>query len=442
MSGESMRGPGGLVLFEAGVDPARLDLSGGPADWTHLPAMGLREFVEAHLVDDPEAGPDAQRVAIFLDAPRRTDTRAAAALACARDLITRGRRVAVVDGDDLQPDLSGWAGRLETEGWVDVVRYGVSPASAGVPLPWGPGDGRIMGVGSYHPVRAEAGEAQALVDRLLADVDTVLICASTGDRGAHWAELDAVRALCWDRARADATETALQVTDAAQLGAPLDATLAFGTAVAAGEPETAGVEAAPPRRSSPVFRRMAILMTVLVVVLGSWFLGQMMRQDAEPVEMPTDEGATMGGTTPVATAPVDTAAADTVGAVAVADTIDVATQEDAPDAAAAPPPVVVDAGPAAETAATDWRTPVLDGDFCLHVYSMADSAMAAEQLRFMDRRGVDGLVRRWRDADEKVWYRIYAGSFVSLGEAREALPDLYERLDTDWALPKRTARIR
>ena len=82
------------------------------------------------------------------------------------------------------------------------------------------------------------------------------------------------------------------------------------------------------------------------------------------------------------------------------------------------------------------------GAYCLHVYSMADSAMAEDQLDWMARRGVAGLVRDWRDGNGKTWYRIYAGNFDTLRGARAALPDLYERLDTDWALPRKTGNLR
>lgn len=448
MSGEGMRGPGGLVLHEAGVDPGRLDFSGGPEDWVHLPAMGLRDFVDEHLVGD-----GAARICVFLDAPRRIDTRVAAALACARDLLTRGQRVIVVDGDDQSPELSGWAGRLETEGWVDVVRYGVSPVAASVPLPWGPGEGRVMGVGSYAPVRAEAGEARTLAARLLAETDTVLICASTGDRGAYWAELEARRVVCWDRARADAAETALLVRDAADLGAGIDAALAFGTAVpVADEPYVEDVE--PPRHSSPIFRRLALTLAVLVVVLGSWFLGQTLRRDTAPVELPPVVDAT-GNPSDPREQPGDSAATGTLGVAAVeSDSIDAvvpidevvdgvanedaATGEAATEASASPS----EPEPDAADDAVDWTRPVEDGAYCLHVYSLADSAMADEELHRMQRRHVAGMVRRWRDEDGKLWYRIYAGSFASLAEARAAMPDLYERLDTDWALPRRTARLR
>ena len=439
MNDDVQRGPGGLPLHEAGVDPSRLNFTGGPAAWTRLPAMGLREFVDSYLDGETPA-----RMCILLDAPHRTATRVAAALACARDLLARGRSVALVDGDDQRPDLSAWAGRSDTEGWVDMVRYGISPAAAGAPLPWEPGEGRVLGVGSYHPVRAEAGEATALVERLLAEVDTVLICASTGDRGAYWAELEALRVICWDRAGVDAGEVALLVRDAADLGAPIALTLAFG----ASPPMDVGAfevsETEPPRHSSPLFRRLAILMAVLVVVLGSWFLGQLVRRETPPLDMPADVE------TPTVALVADTTARDTTGTgPAVADAEPDMPQEisallEPPEFATSEARETDEPGTEAtpDTTMTDWRRPVTEGAYCLHVYSMADSLAAAEQLRWMERRGVSGLVRRWRDVDEKTWYRIYAGSFATPAEARAAMPDLFERLDTDWALPKRTARIR
>ncbi|MBC8423442.1 hypothetical protein H8E07_04915, partial [bacterium] len=285
MSTTEARGPGGLVMYEAGLDPSRLELDGGPASWTTLPPVSLHDFADETL-----RGEDPQRVCIFLDAPRRTATRSVAALAIARYLLTQGRSVVVVDGDDQRPDLSRWAGRQETEGWADVVRYGVSTRAASLPLPWGPSDGRVMGVGSYHPVRAETEEIETLCRRLLEDFDTVLICASTGDRGACWAQVPALRVICWDRAEVGSEELAVLIRDVSSLGAAADATIAFGVSrqvAATGGGKTFTVEAAETsRRSSPFFKRLTISMAVLVIVLGSWFLGQLARNDTSPVTMP------------------------------------------------------------------------------------------------------------------------------------------------------------
>jgi len=457
MNADPARGPGGLVLHEAGLDPSRLDLSGGPAEWKRLPAMGLRDFVDEYL-----RGDGAARVCLFLDAPRRTTTRAAAVLACARSLMTLDRSVVVVDGDDQRPDLSVWAGRSETEGWIDVVRYGLSIEAASVPLPWGPRAGRVMGIGSYHPVRAEKDEAAALVHRLLDDYDTVLVCASAGDRGAFWSGLDAVRVMCWDRAAATLEETAALVRDASDLGAGVNATIAFGVATP-GIGDTRVVEESPeyenpPLRSSPIFKRLAISLAVLVVVLGSWFLGQMARQDDAPIVIShqRDDLPIAVGTDSMIRdeAPPDTVAVagdvfKEQGQVTVEDAGDTETVV-AGDEPIIPTPRIApietgtddDPDPSTASDGIDWRAPVDEGIYCLHVYSMADSAMAQEQLRWMDRRGVNSLVRRWSDIDEKVWYRIYTGNFATLAEARGAMSELFDRLDTDWAMPIRTARIR
>jgi len=426
-------------MHEAGLDPSRLELNGGPAAWTALPAMGLRDFADEKL-----RGDDADRVCIFLDAPGRTVTRAAAALAVARYLLTQDRSIVIVDGDDQRPDLSRWADRQEIEGWVDVVRYGVSPRAASVPLPWGPADGRVMGVGSYHPVRAEAGETELLCERLLAVYDTVLICASTGDRGAYWAGLSALRVICWDRAGATLDETAALVRDAMGLGASIDATIAFGVSrrVSHTDDDTAftvKTETAP-RRSSPIFKRLTIFLAVLVVVLGSWIMGQLSRDDETDVTLPAGEIAVVPEQTALDSVAVDALArvpGDSVS-VAVADTLVPAAGDIATPVTAETTVVEASASPSG----IDWTGSVADGVYCLHVYSMADSVMAREQLRWMERRGIVGMVRRWRGADEKVWYRVYAGSFATLRAARAALPDLYERLDTDWAMPKLTDNIR
>lgn len=439
MSATETRGPGGLVMYEAGLDPSRLELDGGPASWTTLPPVSLHDFADETL-----RGEDPQRVCIFLDAPRRTSTRCVAALAIARYLLTQGRSVVVVDGDDQRPDLSLWAGRQETEGWADVVRYGVSTRAASLPLPWGPSDGRVMGVGSYHPVRAETEEIETLCRRLLEDFDTVLICASTGDRGAYWAQVSALRVICWDRAEVDSEEMAVLIRDTASQGAAADATIAFGVsrqaAAADGDTSFTVETAEAPRRSSPFFKRLTISMAVLVIVLGSWFLGQLALNDSSPVAVPEQ---TLAEPEPT---PTDTAAVDTL-AFAGADSLDAAAADTLADvleqtvAVVAEEPVV-DVPPSDGPPALDWTLPVEEGVYCLQVYSMVNHAMAQEQLRWMDRRGVAGMIRNWRDPDGKLWYRIYAGSFGTLRAARAAMPELCEKLETDWAMPKKTGNIR
>jgi len=422
-------GPLGLPLYPTGFAVAELRLDSGPMFWEEVQRLSAGEALAGFVTDHLEA-PGAPRVCVILAPPDETAARAAAALMTARALGRRGRRVAVVDGDDLSPDLTRWAGRSDTEGWIDVVRYGSSPSAAAAVLPWAAPGGLLLGVGSYQPSRATGDEVRALAATLLEQVDVVLVSASTGDRGAVWATVPSLRVLCWDQAALDSSLCEVMIRDVGQLGDPPAAALVFAAARPAADP-AAETRAAAPRRW---VRPLAVL-AVLAVVAGVWWVGAQRRArpaaTAGPVPAPPASVLRHDMKTDsleIAVIPDSTAAAqqDTLAAVGVA-----AGSSAAEPAVAAPP------APGGDP----FAGPVGAAGWCLHVYSFDDSLLALEEVAVMAGKGVVGQIHA-EDSGSRHLFRIYAGSFPTRAAAHAAQTDLFARLRTDWAQPVAAARLR
>jgi sporulation related protein len=475
MTGMNDRGPEGLPMFNLVSPLAEIALGRVLFDDACSRLPDVFTFVDEHFT-----GPDAPQLCVVLDEPAHTRTRGAAVLAIAAELSARGRKVVVVDGDDHLPDLTRWSGLLEHEGWIDVVRYDLSLEAASMELPFGEGAARLLGVGSYQPTRANVEELKHLVEILSESVDHVIVCASTGDRGAVWAALPSLRVLCWDRAvqRTEAVEN--MIRDAGLLGEEPKAVLVYGVedpAAMEGRRYQFNLsEDEPEAASSPVFRRMAILMGVLVVVLAAWWIGQTdwsgrssddvaagddvvvvldstaADRDVSETEsggLPyQDDHETIPENVPVTTADGATEAVGTNAAAVVAGVSnnepDLVAEQAAEQAAVAEQTVP-------ETPTVDhfddhfkadpFTADVGAGGWCLWVYSLADSSLAVEELERMAGRGFHAEMRSI-EAKDHLWFRIYTGSFASHGEASAAMNDLNARLETDWALPQRARVLR
>ncbi len=446
MSEPRNQGPGGLPLYDLGF-PATLP-GLGAAGSLHASCSRIAEsataaaFVDAHF-----EGPDAPRLCVVLDEPSRTASRTAAVLAVASELAARGRRVAVVDGDDHLPDLTRWADRYESEGWIDVVRYDLSVTAAATPLPFADDAAILLGVGSYQPTRATAEELSRLVDLLGETVDHVLVCASTGDRGAVWAVLPSLRVVCWDPSVQMAGNVENMIRDAGLLGEPPRAVLAFAAADEAHAEAPVAMQddfdlepPEPGSGSSPVFRRLAILMGVLAVVLAVWWVGQTEWNgggEERPEVVRVDESQPQVAEP----APAESPAEDHGVRTDAVDTVVAAQPDMTADASDAPPMDESAAAVDAAAIADPFTVDVAADGWCLWVYSLSDSTTAADQLHGLEREGLTGLVRP-ADVDGRTWYRIYTGSFATAAQARDAMPDLHVRLGTDWAMPVRASSLR
>lgn len=423
----SRHGPLGLPLYPTGFAVEELHLDGGPMFWEEVQRLSSGEAL-AGFVTDHLAAPAAPRVCVILGPPDATAARAAAALMTARSLGRRGRRVAVVDGDDLSPDLTRWAGRAEVEGWIDVVRYGSSPSAAAAALPWAAPGGLLLGVGSYQPNRATGDEVRALVAILLEEVDTVLVSASTGDRGAVWATVPSLRVLCWDQAALDSSLCEVMIRDVGQLGDPPAAALVFAAARAA-----PAARAEPRPRASRRRGGVLVSLAVLTVVAGVWWFGTQRRPHPDAVAGKT-------------AAPVSRSLQQNihVDSQSVADLVDgpSSLQPDSESAVAADSladavSVAVLPAPAGDP----FAGPVGAAGWCLHVYSFDDSLLALEEVSTMAGKGVVGLIHA-EDSGTRHLFRIYAGNFPSRAAADAAQTELFARLRTDWAQPVAADRLR
>ena len=202
--------PAALPRFETGLAVAELDLHGGALFWEEVKGFTAGPAA-APLVDRVLKARPLPRVWLFLDEPEQTATRAAAALAAARELGRRRYTALVIDADDHRPDLTRWAGRHEREGWIDLVRYGASLAAGSVPVPFEEEPAaRLLGVGSFCPAEATREEIAWLCARLSSQADFLLIAAPLGPDGEAWLPAAQLRLLCWDRTgRSEAATAAL-----------------------------------------------------------------------------------------------------------------------------------------------------------------------------------------------------------------------------------------
>lgn len=426
MSDSAVRhGPLGLPLYPTGFAVEELRLDSGPMFWEEAQRLSAGEALAGFVADHLEA-PGAPRVCVILGPPDATAPRAAAALMTARALSRRGRRVAVVDGDDLSPDLTRWAGRADVEGWIDVVRYGVSPAAAAAVLPWGAPGGLLLGVGSYQPSRASGDEVNALLAILLGEFDHVLVSASTGDRGAVWATVPSLRVLCWDQAALDSSLCEVMIRDVGQLGDPPAAALVFVPARAAAVPRHEPHQPPSPRAPRRAGRWLAAL-AVLAVIAGVWWVGTQRRPRAVPVAPAAKPDLQQDVKPDSQSFAIDT---DSVSA-ALPDT-----------AAALVTPPAATPTTATPTASVDpFAGPVGAAGWCLHVYSFDDSLLALEEVAVMAGRGVVGLIHA-EDSGRRHLFRIYAGNFPDRAAAHAAQDELFARLRTDWAQPVAAERLR
>lgn len=454
MSRREDGGPGGLPSFELGSVVA--DLGFGRTDFSEacrcLPDVSA--FVDVHF-----EGPDAPSLCVVLDEPSRTATRSAVVLALADELSCRGRSVVVIDGDDHLPDLTRWSGQLEQEGWIDVVRYDLSLEAASSVLPLGDGTARLLGVGSYQPTRATAEELHRLLEFLGETVEHVIVCASTGDRGAVWAALPSFRVVCWDPVNQLSVNVENMIRDAGLLGESPRAVLAFavGASQVAGPPifrlDDGSVDKTVVKGSSAVFRRLAILMGILVIVLAIWWVGQTDWRGENPAETSGDDLVVVLDSTSVHDdgIPVEVVAAqnDSLGDQSETSpgTLVVDDPVDAP--AENPPAPTITHAAAADTPSSAGESSIDDpfgaevgaAGWCLWVYSLADDRLAEEELARMEGRGFHAVVHT-AVVDDRNWHRIYTGSFATLSEANAAMTELYTRLETDWALPQRAGVLR
>ncbi len=440
--------PGDLPLYSTGLNLPELDLHGGGGFWDEVAHMVQHSVLDADL-DAMLGGRTSPRTWVFLDAPDQGPTAAAAALVVARMLADRGQAVVLVDGDDRDPQLTRWIGRAEQEGWIDMVRYGASLHMASDVLPSAGRRGAAVGVGSFTPTGATPDEITELVGRLRRQGDDLVIVARATAAARPWCDGADLCLLGWDRLTRDDEATQRLIDELHAAGIAPCGLVGFGVeeyaAVERLEPDEVKItvseatappipsfsiddtaaDAEPSRRSSGIFWFVAIAAVVCLLLLGYFYLDS--RHVAEPVavspavrELPR---ASASSSTTLVSAPPETVAQSTPETV-------VTLAETAP--------AVVDTT-ALPVAADDslYTTPVGRDGWAVWVYSLATEDLAERELRELARKHVIGTYRAVPVKDKGTWYRVYVGNFPSHAAAREAVPALKERLETDWAAPVR-----
>ncbi len=242
--------PQGLPAIEASCSATDTAPAKGAAFWDELDDRAAATGLDASL-DRALAGRPAPRVWVLVHEPGRPDLGAAAAFGFARALADRGQAALVLDGDDAGADVSRWAGREYAEGWIDVVRYGTSLLTSGVPLPFAGRTAYFLGVGTYAPAEVQPDELDQLLARLRRQADDLLVILPGGPAGAAWAQRADIRLLCHDQQTLTPPRLAAVVANLTAAGVAPTALVGFGrpaetVAEVPGEPDAAAPPAADP----------------------------------------------------------------------------------------------------------------------------------------------------------------------------------------------------
>lgn len=219
--------PGGLEVLSTGLNLAELDLHGGEGVWDEV-ARYSRESLFETQVDATMSGRSAPRVWAVMESPGSGPGAAAAGLAIARVLADRGQAVVLVDGDEQEPRVTRWLGRIETEGWIDMVRFGASLHAASDPVPSDNRRGSVLGVGSFAPTGVTPDEVADLLARLRRQADDLVLVLPAKLRSQPWFEASNIKLLCWDLLSRSAADTEKIIEELDRMGARPDAVLGYG----------------------------------------------------------------------------------------------------------------------------------------------------------------------------------------------------------------------
>jgi len=416
----------------------------------------------------------------------------AAALGFAQELASRDQAVLLLDGDDDEAELTEWAGRNNIDGWIDLVRYGSSVLTCGIPMPFEGRRSYMLGVGSFTPAEVTGHEVKDLVARLRRQADDILVVAPANAVGRLWAAEADVRLFCWDRPRRSATLVANILDNFSSTRIPITGLIGFGLAqsdeVEAGEvvgevpvedttEDVAAIldkleeqdekfvheeeEFARRKGNSSVFWIAAAVSVVLIgaasvywqkflrVPSGGHFPASAQQEMALGGAAFFDSGAAtfVDGSVVDASeemfeeSPVNEALAQDLSADVVASL---------PDSEVVDMPVIEETIPARDEiqevtipvmedgfAMDPYLIPVGSGGWALHVYSFPDSLRAARESEILASKGFQCVTRAVQFKEKGRWFRLYLGSFETKTAAREARKKLMVELNEDWANPVR-----
>jgi len=489
----------GLEVLASGLNLAELDLHGGDAFWNEVHRYTRESHLE-EVADRCLAGKSAPRLWAVVEAPAAGPAAVATALGLATVLADRGQAVVLLDGDEQEPRLTRWIGRIEQEGWIDMVRFGASLHASSAPLPSDNRRGSVVGVGSFAPTGITAAEVAELLGRLRHQADDVVMVLPAKLRSQPWLAAAHIRLLCWDLLSRGGDDTRTIVEELERMGGRPAFIVGFGveefsaiqqhlseeaaaapadppadpapvdqpSSAVAGmpssdpatpdatptEPEEAVATEAPRRRTSGIFVFTALAAVACLALVG-WFLVDQQRGADGPMtqpppvvvaERPVDvvdqEADRPAGDDVVDDAVVSPEGSTEVpGAVAADQPADAVPEPETPGETIAPAEEAE--APAAEAdhaAAFDpepFRRPVGEAGWALWIYSLPDEGAAAVELRELERRGLVGVTREMEIKDRGRWHRVYTGSFATRAEAAAAAEGLKAALRHDWAVPSR-----
>ncbi len=485
--------PGGLPLFTSGWGAGNIKFSDEATFWEKANRL-LAEGQLAGSLDEAMAGHSSPRVWLFLHEPGQSDLSLATALNFARELAHRDQSVLLLDGDDENADLTRLAGRNDIDGWIDLVRYGSSVLTCGIPMPFDGRRGYLLGVGSFTPADVTALEVKDLLGRLKRQADDVLITAPADSVGRLWAAEADIRLLCWDRAERSASLVNNLLESFEGVGIPLTGLVGFG--LPRDESKDAKVIPVPAMDDSPddlnaeivekkeieptasevlnelaeqeedlvdeeefarrkgnsgVFWLVVVVSIILISAAGGYYykyvkvpeggyfpvVAQEPASTEHPVGHSTDE--------PAETLPVDNnetiASQDTVLAE---DETAKLVPEDGNDQIKVDKPVPIVAESAVEVVPQNtlfgmlpYTGAVGSAGWTLHVYSFPDSVRAKKECEVLAAKGFRSQTRAVHFKDKGRWFRIYLGSFATKSEANAARKSLMNKLGEDWANPVR-----
>lgn len=510
----------GLPYHAGSASALPAGFEAGQAFWRAIEQLAPGDLLAGRL-DDLLGGGAVPRTWLLLYEPGQAPAGVVAALMLARALLGRGQNVLVLDVDESAAALTEWAGRRQTEGWIDVARFGASVPAAAAALPFRGGRGSLLGVGSFTPTDVTEDEIISLHARLRHQADDILLVGAVGPDVLSWARRAERRLFCWDHAarpeadlgrvlgpfaaegvpvtgilgwgpepavapqdQPDVASQATGIDDAAKPGPPATSarpvvamptvapeTPAFPEPslppVAAverplDEPAPLDAEVEPARRNPRVFWIAAAAFGAAILA-STWYWSNHVRvppggffepvatqeppagsADVEPgpgtgspapVEVPSTNGESAPGA-------VQPRVAEAGGLASLGDTLP--TGSKAPARAAAGGAAETRASPPAGAPAAApfdrarYTVPVGRDGWALHVYSLADSASAAQQVAALTGQGFRAAVRivEIREKGGR-WWRIYVGSFPTRAAASAAMPELLGRLKAEWAEPAR-----
>ncbi|MCP4143854.1 MAG: SPOR domain-containing protein [bacterium] len=383
-------------------------LKTGAEFWNDIEEIISGESV-ATLVSDLLSD-SKQKNWFFVGDKESASVRMVAALAAAKLACENGKSVIVVDADSDASLLSSFADREAVEGWIDMVRYGVSLNYASVELPWSE-NGRLLGAGSYVPNRPTTDEVVQLDSTLRDQSDIVIyLCDSAA---TVWRAVAGQKIVCLD---AGSDENVLDEL-AVQKIEPY-AVIDINVPVAVEEPVAK-------EGSSNVLKIILLVMFVIVVALGIWFVNTLIAPGE--TESAVEVVSTEQPEEIITTAELVPVAVDTMPEVQE----DVIVEEQVVEEPVVEEPLeIVEAG--------YYSAPPAGDSYTFHISSYQDTVKAVAELEVLASNDIAGRYIQCADG----WVRVYVGNFPSRELANAEIDSLLVIIGERWTDLKKISDIK